>query len=189
MSNLEIILLSVALAMDCFAVSICKGVCMTKFNWSDAAKMAGMFGLFQAGMAFIGFRVGHTFMTYIESFDHWFAFVLLLFIGGRMIINGFKPPKNQDDTENKPLSWKVLFTLAVATSVDALAAGVVFVSFAAKLWSSLAIIGIISLIFSLIGSLIGYYSGKKIKFNVEIIGGIILIAIGVKILVEHLIQG
>ena len=186
MDILSIIIIGIGLAMDFFAVSISKGMCLTRFKAKKAFRMAFLFGLFQGGMPLIGFFGGLAFSKLISSFDHWIAFVLLGFIGAKMLIEGFKPIDPHCDITPKPFRWKVLFTLAIATSIDALATGIVFVPFPSFIWIAVAAIAAISFLFSFIGVYIGTHFGRRIKFNVEIIGGVILIGIGIKILVEHL---
>jgi manganese efflux pump family protein len=174
--------------MDCFAVSISKGVCTRKMNWEMTIRMAFLFGLFQAMMPLIGFYAGIGFSEFIKTFDHWLAFGLLSIIGGKMILEGFKA---QDcdcdcDTEPNPFRWKTLLSLALATSIDALATGIVFVPYPDYIWQSVAVIGSISFLFACIGMKIGVSFGKRFNIKVEVLGGIILIGIGLKILIEHL---
>ncbi len=187
MDLLSIIIIGIGLAMDCFAVSISKGMCLKKFKFKKAFRMALLFGLFQGIMPLIGYFGGHAFATLLSSFDHWIAFVLLGIIGGKMFIEGLKPIDPHCDITPNPFKWRTLITLAFATSIDALATGVIFVPFPGKIWIAVANIGIISFIFSLIGVQIGVHFKRKLKFNVEIIGGLILIGIGLKILIEHIL--
>lgn len=186
MDLLSIIIIGIGLAMDCFAVSISKGMCLKKFKFKKAFRMALLFGLFQGIMPLIGYFGGHAFAKLLSSFDHWIAFVLLGIIGGKMFIEGLKPIDPHCDITPNPFKWKTLITLAFATSIDALATGVIFVPFPGKIWIAVINIGIISFIFSIIGVLIGVNFKKKLKFNVEILGGLILIGIGLKILIEHI---
>ncbi|MDD3078264.1 MAG: manganese efflux pump MntP family protein [Paludibacter sp.] len=186
MDILSIIIIGIGLAMDCFAVSISKGICSNKFNWANALRMAFLFGFFQALMPLIGYFAGFSFAKYMEAFDHWIAFGLLVIIGGKMFIEGLKPIDPQCELTPAPFRWKTLITLAIATSIDALATGIIFISFPERIYTAVAIIGLISFLFSLIGTYLGVHFGKKLRFNVEIIGGIILIGIGTKILIEHI---
>ncbi|MBP1677889.1 MAG: hypothetical protein H6Q20_2448 [Bacteroidetes bacterium] len=186
MDFLSIIIIGIGLSMDCFAVAISKGMCLKRFKFKKAFKMAFLFGLFQGLMPLIGFFGGKAFTELISSLDHWIAFGLLGFIGGKMFIEGLKPIDPKCDTTPHPFRWKVLITLALATSIDALATGIIFVSFPDKIWFAIASIGAISFLFSFIGVYMGASFGLRIKLNVEVIGGIILIGIGLKILIEHL---
>ena len=184
-----IILLAVGLAMDCFAVSVTTGMATNKPIFSQRLKMATLFGLFQAIMPLFGFLAGKGFAQQIQRIDHWLAFVILLFIGGKMLYEDLKPEK--ENSEEKPknmFQWYTLLSLAVATSIDALATGLIFVPFGNTIWQAMAIIGFCSFLFSFIGSYLGTYFSGKIRFRAELLGGIILILIGTKILVEHLFE-
>lgn len=183
-----VFLTGIALSMDAFAVAICKGLKMKKLNYKQMGLIALFFGGFQAIMPFIGWTLGHSFKDYIETFDHWVAFALLMFIGGKMAIESFK--KEDDDCCCDNFDIKELFILAIATSIDAMAAGIAFAidginTLPDILWSIL-IIGIITFILSAIGVLIGHKFGAVYKSKAELVGGIILILIGFKILLEHL---
>jgi putative Mn2+ efflux pump MntP len=186
MSILEIVLLSIGLSMDCLAVSICKAACTPTFNPKNVLRMAMLFGLFQGGMPLIGYFAGISFAGQIKVFDHWIALCLLGFIGGKMIYEGLKPVKKPCEQNKNCYSWKMLLSLSIATSIDALASGIIFVSFPEMIYAAVIFIGIASFLFSLAGSVLGYHTGRHLKFNVEIIGGIILVGIGIKILLEHL---
>jgi len=188
MDILSIIIIGIGLAMDCFAVSISKGVCLKKFKLKKAFRMALLFGLFQGLMPLIGYFGGRAFAQLISSFDHWIAFSLLGIIGGKMFIEGLKPIDPHCETTKNPFKWKTLITLAFATSIDALATGIVFVPFPEKIWVAVMSIGVISFMFSIIGVYLGVHFRQKIKINVEILGGIILLGIGTKILLEHLLS-
>lgn len=187
MSSLEIWLLAISLAMDCFTVSITSGIIMRRVCWRTILVMAFFFGLFQAMMPLIGWFGASRFYHLIESFDHWIAFGLLAFLGVRMIKEGLG---DADKCCFDPTLLKVVLTLAVATSIDALAVGISFACTGMETFTSILspilIIGVVSLIMSVIGSLIGVYFGKHVNLRAELLGGIILIAIGVKILFEHL---
>ncbi|MGN0527536.1 MAG: manganese efflux pump MntP family protein [Eubacterium sp.] len=180
----EIFLIAVGLSMDAFAVSICKGLKMqNKINGGQTALIALFFGGFQALMPVIGWFLGSSFKKYIENFDHWVAFVLLAFIGGKMIYDSFH---DDDDNEDKPFSIKELFLLAIATSIDALAVGITFAIIKTNIWTAVALIGVTTFVLSAVGVFIGHKFGAKYKNKAELAGGIILVLIGVKILLEHL---
>lgn len=187
MDIISIIIIGIGLAMDCFAVSISKGVCLKKFKLKKAFRMAMLFGLFQGIMPFIGYFAGFSFAEQISDYDHWIAFVLLGGIGVKMFIEGLKPIDPQCEIKAEPFKWKVVFTLAIATSIDALATGIVFVPFPDKIAFAAIAIGLISFAFSIIGVYLGVHFRNRIKINAEFLGGIILIAIGLKILLEHLL--
>lgn len=189
MDFLTLLLLSVGLAMDAFAVSVCKGLSMKKAGLAQAAVVGLWFGVFQALMPVIGYYVGIQFMGFISAWDHWLAFGLLVLIGANMIRESFQ---NKEESEahahhKSDLNPKDMFIAAVATSIDALAVGV---SFAAmddvNIWYSVAVIGVVTLILSMIGVKAGGFVGKKMASKAELLGGIILICIGIKIVVEHL---
>lgn len=188
MSILEIWLLAVSLAIDCFTVSITSGIILHRIRWGIFLKMAFLFGLFQAAMPFLGWLGASRFNHLIETYDHWIAFALLAFLGIRMIREHFK---DEEERSFDPTRMKVILTLAVATSIDALAVGISFAFTGFRALSSLlyplTAIGIASFVISLAGSLIGVFFGKRFNLRVEIFGGLVLIGIGVKILFEHLL--
>lgn len=185
---LEIFLIGVGLAMDAFAVSVCKGLAMQQVRKKDVFIIGIFFGGFQALMPFVGWLLGTRFEQYIVEFDHWLAFVLLSLIGGKMIYEVIKD--NDDDTENEkrdvPLDIKELFVLAIATSIDALAVGITFAFLSYPLVQSVAIIGITTFFISAAGVFIGNIFGNRFKKKAGFAGGVILILIGLKILLEHL---
>ncbi len=183
---MELFFIGVGLAMDAFAVSICKGLGMSKVNKKQAFLIGLFFGGFQALMPFIGWVLGSQFEQYITSFDHWIAFVLLGFIGGKMIWEVIHPDAEEEEEKDKPFSIKELFLLAVATSIDALAVGITFAFLNYPIAEAVIIIGIVTFIISIIGVFIGNFFGSKYKSRAELAGGIILIGIGLKILLEHL---
>jgi putative Mn2+ efflux pump MntP len=187
MDIISIVIIGIGLAMDCFAVSISKGICAKKFFFWHTLRMAFLFGLFQATMPLIGYAAGVSFATQMQSFDHWVAFILLSAIGGKMIFEGLKP-LDPDCVSPNPFKWASLLPLAIATSIDALATGIVFIPYQSIIWKAISIIGGISLIFTFLGMYIGIHFGKRFHIKVEIYGGIILIGIGLKILIEHLIS-
>lgn len=149
--------------------------------------MAFLFGLFQGLMPLIGYFGGRTFANTLGQYDHWIAFGLLVAIGLKMFIEGLKPIDPHCDTTPNPFRWKTLITLAIATSIDAMATGVIFVPYPERILFAVLSIGLISFVFSLLGVYLGVYFRDKIKLNVELLGGIILIGIGSKILIEHLL--
>ena len=183
MELFEIVFIGIGLSMDAFAVSICKGLSMKKINWKNALIIALYFGLFQALMPTIGYFLGSTFSNFVESVDHWIAFILLSIIGRNMIKNS---ANDEVDKINDNVSFKTMILLAIATSIDALAVGVTFAFFKVNLILSITIIGTITFILSIIGVLIGNTFGDKFQNKAELTGGIILIIIGLKILLEHL---
>ena len=190
MTGLEIWLLAIGLAMDCFAVSIASGIILKRIQWRPMLVMALAFGLFQALMPFIGWMFAKTFSHLIESVDHWIAFAILAFLGGRMILESFK---NEDCRQTfNPASPKVVFTMAIATSIDALAIGISFallgINNYTEILSPILIIGFVSFVMSLIGLYFGIKCGCGCARTLmaELWGGIILVAIGLKILIEHL---
>ena len=188
----EIILLAVGLSMDAFAVSVCKGLAIPKINLKKAAICGIWFGGFQALMPMIGYLLGAGFTGYITGITPWIAFVLLSLIGGNMIKEAVS---KEEEKANDSLGFKVMLTMAVATSIDALAVGVTFacvpvsiMSFAGDLLNTLlgaAIIGVTTFVLSCIGVKIGNIFGLKYKSKAELAGGIILICLGIKILLEH----
>ncbi len=188
MGSLEIWLLAIALAMDCFAVSIASGIILKKIDWKTIGIMSFSFGLFQALMPTAGWLLTNKFSTLIEGSDHWIAFGLLLFLGGRMVWEDLK--KNKEEECFNPTSLKVILTLAVATSIDALAVGISFaclgMNSAVSIVYPVCIIGLVSFLMALLGSFIGIFVGRRFNWPVGMIGGLILIVIGFKILFEHL---
>ena len=186
MDFISILIISIGLAMDCFAVSISKGICTGRFSFVNTLKMALLFGFFQGLMPLIGFFTGKTFIHELSTYDHWVAFALLGIIGGKMLVEGLKPVDPTCETTTNPFKFSTLISLAFATSIDALATGIVFVPFPEKIYYAVSIIGVVSFLFSFLGMAIGIHFGRRFKFNVEILGGIILIGIGTKILIEHL---
>ena len=186
---IEILLIGVGLSMDAFAVSICKGLGMTKVNRKQALTIGLYFGGFQALMPFIGYMLGIRFEKYITSIDHWIASILLGFIGGKMVYEAVKE-KDDDAVVEKDLALNQgeMLLLAIATSIDALAVGIMFAFTydSLNIYWAIAIIGFTTFVLSIIGVIVGNFFGNKYKKKSEIAGGIILILIGVKILLEHL---
>lgn len=189
MGFLELALIGVGLSMDAFAVSICKGLSMRKVDKKYMLVLAAFFGGFQALMPTLGWFLGSQFQTYITAIDHWIAFILLTLIGGKMILDVIKEKGENEEVcpdDSVRIDLKEFFLLAVATSIDALAVGITFAFLQVKLASSVTIIGSITFCFTIAGVLIGNVFGTKFKDKATILGGMILIAIGVKILLEHL---
>ena len=184
----EFLLLGVGLAMDAFAVSICKGLAMRKVNKKQAVIIALFFGCFQEIMPVIGWLLCKGFQTYIEAFDHWIAFALLAFIGVKMIIETLREKEDDVVIEemDPPLDMKEMLMLAIATSIDALAVGISLAALDRPIVESAAIIGVVTFVISIIGVYIGKFFGNRYKKRAELTGGIILVLIGVKILCEHM---
>ena len=184
---MELFLIGVGLSMDAFAVSICKGLAMEKVNKKQAFIIGLYFGGFQALMPLIGWFLGIRFQQYITSIDHWIAFVLLVFIGGKMIVEAVRDPDVEEiGKKDPPLDHKEMFLLAVATSIDALAVGITFAFLDTPIVEAPVIIGLTTFFLSILGVVVGNFFGTRYKKKAEIVGGIILVAIGVKILIEHL---
>ncbi len=183
MSIAELLIIGVGLSMDAFAIAICKGLGMKKLNLKQGVVIALFFGGFQALMPFIGWLLGKQFETYIVSIDHWIAFVLLAFIGGKMIWDAVK---GDDETAQSGFAIKELFLLAIATSIDALAVGITFAFLGVEIVSSAVIIGVTTFIISFGGVFIGHKFGSRFEKKAAVAGGVMLILIGLKILLEHL---
>ena len=187
MGIIEILGLGIALSMDAFAVSICKGLGMKKINYKQALVIAAFFGGFQALMPFIGWLLGSQFAGYIQSIDHWIAFVLLGLIGGNMVREALSPEEEAEACAvNTKLDYKQLFLMAVATSIDALAVGVTFAFLEVSIVPAISIIGCTTFCLSLVGVAVGNFFGARYKKRAELAGGIILALLGIKILLEHL---
>ncbi|MEQ3362682.1 manganese efflux pump MntP family protein [Raoultibacter massiliensis] len=189
MGFVELALIAIGLSMDAFAVSVCKGLGMSKLNWKHALVIALFFGAFQGIMPVIGWALGTQFEGYITSIDHWIAFVLLAFIGAKMLWDAF----HEDDEcvecaegEQARLDVKELVMLAVATSIDALAVGITFAFLRVDIvWAALTI-AVTTFVLSFIGVATGNQFGSRFRKPATIAGGIVLILIGLKILLEHL---
>ena len=184
MGLVEIILIAISLAMDAFAVSICKGLSMKKMDWKKAIIIGLYFGLFQGGMPLIGYLLGVGFEESIKFIDHWIAFVLLAFIGGNMIKEALS--KNDEDEVDDKVDFKTMIVLAIATSIDALAVGVTFAFLNVNIILAVSLIAIITFIISCIGVKLGNVFGDKYEKKAEFAGGVVLVLIGLKILLEHL---
>ena len=188
MSLIELLLLGVGLAMDAFAVSICKGLAMNKVNMKQCFLIALFFGGFQAFMPVLGWFLGSTFAEKIKAIDHWIAFILLSYIGIKMISDAIKEWKEETKVEqmDPPLDIKELFLLAIATSIDALAVGITFSFLDVVIGLAAAIIGVVTFVISGAGVFVGNIFGEKYKTKAQIVGGVILVLLGVRILVTHL---
>ena len=182
----ELLLLAIGVSMDAFAVSICKGLSMQKGSGKASVICGGWFGGFQALMPLIGFFLGSLFAKYIEAVDHWVAFVLLGIIGFNMLKEAFSGCE-ECENHNDDLSVRTMFVMAIATSIDALAVGI-SLSMAGNvhIFTAIALIGVITFFFSAMGVQIGSAFGSKLEKKAQIAGGVILILLGLKILLEHL---
>lgn len=183
MGLIELFLIAVGLSMDAFAVSVCKGLAMPKCTFKKAAIVGLWFGGFQALMPAIGYILGAQFQEAIASIDHWIAFVLLALIGGNMIHEALD---NDEEEADASLDVKTMFLLAVATSIDALAIGITFAFLKVNIIPAVCFIGIVTFIISFAGVKIGNVFGARYKNKAEIVGGVILVLLGLKILLEHL---
>lgn len=193
MGVITILLLAVGLSMDAFAVSICKGLAMKKLEWKNCMIVGLWFGGFQALMPFIGYVLGVQFEQYIETVSSWIAFILLCIIGGNMVRESLS--KNEEEEETATLHWKEMLLLAIATSIDALAVGITFACVRVTMFTVLGrflntvlacvMIGIITWFLSMVGVKIGNVFGTKYKSKAELAGGMILILLGVRILLQH----
>ena len=183
MGALEILLIAIGLAMDAFAVSICKGLSMKKMSWKKAIIVGLYFGIFQALMPVMGYFLGATFESLVTQIDHWIAFALLTFIGINMLKEAFA--KNEEN-QNDSVEFKTMVVLAIATSIDALAIGITFAFLQVNMILATLIIGIVTFAICVIGVKIGNKFGDKYERKAETVGGLILILMGIKILLEHL---
>ncbi len=186
MQLIELFLIAVGLSMDAFAVSICRGLSMRRITLKKALIIGLYFGIFQAGMPLIGYFLGSQFAAYITSADHWIAFLLLAFIGGKMVKDSFDKEEENACPPEEPLTVRNMLPLAVATSIDALAVGVSFAFLHVDILPAVGFIGATTLILSMTGVKLGQIFGLKFKSKAEFAGGCILILMGLKILLEHL---
>ncbi len=186
MSYIELFILAVGLSMDAFAVSICKGLSVNRLRPRHALIAGAYFGGFQALMPLIGWLLGRQFESLIKSVDHWVAFALLALIGANMIREAVK---NEEENLNDSFSPRTMFPLAVATSIDALAVGVTFAFLDVAVVPAVSFIGVTTFLFSAAGLKIGRLFGAKYKSRAELAGGIVLVCIGLKILIEHIFFG
>jgi len=186
MGFIELMMLAIGLSMDAFAVSICKGLSMKKAGFREGLICGIWFGGFQALMPVIGFFLGALFAEQIEAFDHWVAFVLLALIGGNMLKEAFSKCDCCEE-HDADLSVKTMFVMAVATSIDALAVGIsLAMAGDVNIWLAMALIGVVTLVMCTAGVKIGNIFGSRYEKKAEAAGGIILILLGLKILLEHL---
>lgn len=185
MGLIELCILSIGLAMDAFAVSVCKGLSMKRMKWKNAIIIGAYFGYFQALMPALGYLLGYNFQDRIYNIDHWIAFILLGVIGINMIKEAIS---KENDVHNDSVKFKEMIVLAIATSIDALAVGITFAFLNVNLILAISLIGIITFIISVLGVKVGNIFGDKYEKKAEFAGGIILIFLGIKILVEHLIK-
>ena len=183
MSFIDIFLIGVALSMDAFAVSICKGLSVKRVEPKHLLTVGVYFGGFQALMPLIGFLLGFKFERFIVSVDHWIAFVLLALIGGNMIKEALS---KEEDEHDASFSFSTMLPLAVATSIDALAVGISFAFLGVDIVEAAILIGITTFVLSGVGVYVGNIFGAKYKSKAELVGGVVLILIGLKILFEHL---
>lgn len=182
MSLFELFLIACGLSMDAFAVSVCKGLSVRKASLSQSLVTGLWFGGFQAGMPLIGYLLGVSFSSLITNVDHWIAFILLAIIGGNMIRESFSPEETCDGS----FSVKTMLPLAVATSIDALAVGITFAFLQVSIVPAVSFIGVITFLLSAAGLKIGNVFGSRWRSKAEFLGGLVLILMGAKILLEHL---
>lgn len=183
MDIIQIAIIGIGLAMDACAVSIGKGLTLKKVHLRHILSVGLWFGGFQALMPIIGYMVGRSFTEYVESIDHWIAFGLLLLIG----INMIREALGEKESHNSDFGFRTMFLMAIATSIDALAVGISIAFMHVDIWMAAAVIGIVTMAISSIGILLGAKIGSKIGSKAGMLGGIILIAIGANILIEHLV--
>ncbi len=183
MSLGDVLLIAFGLAMDAFAVSVCKGLAMARLDWKKALIIASWFAFFQMLMPAAGYLAGSRFSAFVASVDHWIAFVLLSLIGGNMIREFFHP---DEEKANDDVSFGIMLPLAVATSIDALVTGITFAFLSVNLWISILLIGLITFALCVAGVLLGRQAGRRLEKYASMLGGAVLILIGLKILIEHL---
>ena len=185
MENLELLLIAAGLSMDAFAVAICQGLCMSRFRWRHAVVIALFFGGFQALMPLLGWLLGSQFASQILDFDHWIAFGLLGAIGGKMMHEAVSLEKRTGCAVNTALDYRQLLLMAIATSIDALAIGVTFAFLNIEIVPAILTIGCTTFVLSLAGVVVGNCFGARYKSRAELAGGILLVLLGVKILLEQ----
>jgi putative Mn2+ efflux pump MntP len=186
MDTITLLLIALGLSMDAFAVSISNGITIKHQRANHALRIGLFFGSFQALMPLIGWSAGLSFREFISGVDHWIAFGLLIFIGGKMIYESTR--MDAREKESKPLSLSTLLILSVATSIDALAVGISFALLKISIITPIIVIGTVTFILSSLGVLVGNKAGHFFEKKIEVLGGLILIGIGAKILIEHLFQ-
>lgn len=185
MSLYELFILAVGLSMDAFSVAVCKGLSVQKLKKKHFFAVGAWFGGFQALMPAIGYFLGSAFKKYIDKYDHWIAFVLLALIGVNMLREAFS--KEEEEKKDASFGFKSMLLLAVATSIDALAVGVSFALLPnVNITAAVLFIGVVTFVLSAVGLKVGNVFGERYKSKAEIVGGVILILIGLKILLEHL---
>ncbi|MCM1507139.1 MAG: manganese efflux pump MntP family protein [Ruminococcus flavefaciens] len=185
MGTTELLLLSVGLAADAFSASVCEGIKMKKINRAGMVLTALFFGVFQAGMPLVGYFLGSRFSEITSAYDHWIAFILLGIIGGKMIWESFHPEKNDDKAYI--FNLKEIIVLSVATSIDAMAVGIVFSAQKTSILFSVSVIGAVTFVLSLAGVVIGNRFGGKYGNKAELVGGAVLVFIGLKLLLQDIL--
>lgn len=184
MEILTLFALAVGLCFDTFAVSVSSGLIKKDITFTQALRIASVLAIFQALMPAVGWFLGVSIKGFVEPVDHWAAFIMLAILGGKMIIESFD---DSDSRDFDPLKFKIMTGMAIATSIDALIVGVSFGMFCVNPWLAIAIIGFVTFLASIIGIYFGKKTGEHFGKKVEILGGLILIIIGLKILIEHLV--
>ena len=182
----SLLVIAVSLSADCFAVALSSGITRQKISFARLARLPLLFGAFQAFMCIVGWLAGRTVVEYIEAYDHWLAFGLLVFIGGRMIWESFREHDEEQVKKNRA-GGLVLLLLALATSIDSLAVGLSFAFLDVNILVAALTIGLTALVITLVGVLLGKRVGALFGERAETVGGIILIIIGLRILLEHLL--
>lgn len=183
----ELLLIGVGLSMDAFAVSVCKGLGMRKVNMRTSTVLALFFGGFQALMPLIGWALGSQFLWLIEPIDHWIAFGLLAFIGGKMLVEAVRGEDEEaDEGDAERIDLSEFLMLAIATSIDALAVGISFAALSVQIVPAITLIGVTTFLLTYVGVAVGHFFGARWQRPASIAGGIVLILIGCKILLEHL---
>ncbi len=186
MGFVELLLLAIGVSMDAFSVAVCKGLAMRRVNGKTTLALALAFGGFQAGMPLLGWALGSQFLWLIEPIDHWIAFVFLALIGGNMIREAFSDDEDNSTNNAEHIAFGELLMLAVATSIDALTVGIAFASLSVSIVPSITLIGITTFLFTIAGVFIGNLFGTRYQKPSQVVGGVILILIGTKVLLEHL---
>lgn len=184
MSFIEIILLAIGLSMDSLAVSVTNGILIKHLKFTHVLRIGSILALFQAGMTLIGFMAGMSFRKYIMEFDHWIAFILLMYLGGKMIYEDLT--QKEKDSKHDPLCLTTLCGLGIATSIDALAVGISLACLESNIVLDAVVIGIVTFLISAGGVYMGNGLGHKVNLKLGVLGGLILMAIGIKILIQHL---
>ena len=184
----SIFIIALGLSADCFAVSLAAGVELRRVPSRLAVRVSLAFGIFQAGMTLLGWVAGSSVIDYISDYDHWLAFGLLAAIGGHMLWEAFHENEGEDRRSARIASWPVLFVLAVATSIDALAVGLSFAFLQVHIFDAALTIGLVAAVMTVFGLYLGRRVGSLVGRRAEIVGGLILIGIGVRILVTHLVS-